>query len=139
MSPPGDIICYKNYEFEDGSKKPKLFVVLNMADGNTPCLVLMTTSQSKHYPNVKEGCNQRKINSCFFVPAKWGNCFTLDTYLQLPKIIEFSVNELLQGSMVTKQISVTSSIPSDCLAQLKNCLKRFKDDISEKHWKLIFK
>lgn len=136
MPKPGDILCHKEYEFKDGSKKEKLFVVLNMADGNTPCLALMTTSQSKQYPRVNQGCNHTK--RCFFVPTKWGNCFTLDTYIQLPRIFEFPVNKLLTGSFA-KIVYVSNSISSDCLAQLKNCLKKFKEDLSERHWKLIFK
>jgi len=36
-------------------------------------------------------------------------------------------------------IEVKATISSDCLAQLKNCLKKFKDDISERHWRMIFK
>ena len=136
MPKPGDIICYEKFEFEDGTKKDKLFVVLNDVDTDIPCLVLKTTSQSERYSGVKQGCNIAK--KVFFIPTTWQKCFTLDTYIQLPPIIEFSLTDLLKGSLANKKISVTSSISSDCLVQLKNCLKKFKDYVSERHWELIF-
>ena len=74
-----------------------------------------------------------------FVPIDWENCFDIDTYIQLPQIIEFPALELLDGGFVSKNISVINSLSSLCLSQLKNCLKQFRDDVSEQHWKLIFK
>lgn len=82
MPQPGQILCYKDYEFDDHSKKEKLFVVLNDTDRNSVCLVLKTTSKSRRYEGVEKGCNpQEKV---FFVPTGWEQCFTLDTYIQLP-------------------------------------------------------
>lgn len=135
MPQPGQILLYINYVFEDGSKGDKLFVILNVADLNIPSLVLKTTSQPKRYQGAKEGCNpQMKV---FFVPADWGDCFELDTYVQLPEITEVSTKDLLEGSL-SKAIHVVSSLSANCYAQLKNCLKNFRKDISEQHWKLIF-
>lgn len=135
MPQPGDILYYQGYQFEDGSRKDKLFVILNRANINTPCLVLKTTSQSRRYPNVKRGCNP--ANKVFFVPKDWARCFELDTYIQLPPITEFSTKELLEG-MFSKTMRLVNSLPSDCFAQLKNCLKEFRQDISQRHWELIF-
>lgn len=135
MPKPGEILLYKNYVFEDGSKGDKLFVVLNVADINLPCLVLKTTSQSSRYQGISRGCNPQK--RVFFVPKDWGNGFQLDTYIQLPQIIEIPTRELLEGAL-SKQIRVVNSLLPDCLVELKNCLKKFKRDISQQHWKLIF-
>lgn len=136
MPQRGEILLYKDYAFEDASKRDKLFVVLNIADINTPCLVLKTTSQSARYLGAKKGCNpSRRV---FLVPAEWGGCFELDTYIQLPQIIEIPTVELLQGSL-SKKIRIVNSLPPDCFAQLKNCLKQFKRDISPQHWRLIFR
>ena len=133
----GEILCYKDYVFKDGTKADKLFVVLNVTgDINLPCLVLKTTSQSKRYEGVRRGCNPEK--KVFFVPTDWGQCFKLDTYVQLPQIIPITTKELLEGRFAGK-IYVSSSLPADCFAQLKNCLKQFREDISAQHWKLIFK
>lgn len=134
MPDQGDIICVNDFEFEDGSKRDKLFVVLNVVDGKTPCLVLKTTSQSARYPGVTQGCNAGK--KAFFVPSSWEPCFKVDTYIQMPQIFEFSAPELIKGGL-NKQIIVINSLSLNCLAQLKNCLKKFKEDISEHHWQII--
>lgn len=135
MPEPGEIIVYKDYEFEDGSKRDKLFVILSKLSVTSPCLVLKTTSQSKRYGGVKQGCNpQKKI---FFVPVTWVSCFKSDTYIQLPQVIEISAEEYL-NSHFSKKINIVSSLPPDCFAQLKTCLKQFKSDISPQHWSLIF-
>ena len=136
MPQPGEILFYTDYVFEDGSKADKLFVVLNAADINVPCLILKTTSQAKRYEGVSKGCNPKK--KVFFVPRDCENCFELDTYIQLPEIIPISTEELLKGAF-SKNIRVVNSLSADCFAQLKNCLKQFKEDVSPHHWKLIFK
>jgi hypothetical protein len=132
----GQILCYKNYEFKDHSKRDKLFVVLNDTDKDSVCLVLKTTSQSKRYQDVVKGCNPQK--RVFFVPTGWEQCFKLDTFIQLPEIFEITTDELLVGE-ISGKIYVSSSLSVDCFSKLKNCLRQFKEDISPKHWKFIFK
>ncbi len=97
MPQPGDILCHKEFEFEDGTKKLKLFVVLNAAAVKAPCLALKTTSQPKRYANSHQGCNADK--KAFFTPTAWQKCFDVDTYIQLPQIFEFSSIELLEGGL----------------------------------------
>ena len=136
MPQPGQILFYKDYEFDDHSKKDKLFVVLNDTDRNSVCLVLKTTSQSKRYKGVGKGCNpQRKV---FFVPTDWEQCFQLDTYIQLPQIIQITTEELLVGD-ISGRIYVSSSLSVEGFKLLKNCLKQFERDISQRNWELIFK
>jgi len=136
MPYPGQILWYKDFEFEDGSKKDKYLVVLNDLDRDSVCLVLKTTSQSKHYKGVVKGCNPEK--KTFFVPTGWEQCFKVDTYIQLPQIIPIPADKLLAGD-ISRKIYVSSSLTAQCFELLKNCLKQFKDDISEQHRKLIFK
>jgi len=136
MPHPGQILFYKDFEFEDYSKKDKLLVVLNGADTDSLCLVLKTTSQSRHYQGVDKGCNPQK--KVFFVPTGWEQCFKVDTYIQLPQIFEIPTDKLLAGE-ISGKIYVSSSLTVECFKLLKNCLKQFKDDISAQHWKLIFK
>lgn len=135
MPQAGQVLHYKDFCFEDGSVRDKLFIILNEADANLPSLVLKTTSQPRRYAGVSEGCNPRK--KVFFVPLNWQECFSLNTFIQLPQIIEISTEELLRGAL-SKKISVISSLSANCFTQLKNCLKKFKDDISSEHWRLIF-
>ncbi len=133
---PGQILSYKDFEFEDHSKRDKLFVVLNDTERDSVCLVLKTTSQSRHYGNVEKGCNPKK--KVFLVPTGWEQCFKVDTYIQLPQIIAITTDELLVGD-ISRKIFVSSSLTVQCLKLLKNCLKQFREDISDQHWNLIFK
>jgi len=133
---PGQILYYKGYEFDDQSKRDKLFVALNDADKNSVCLVLKTTSQPRRYKGVVKGCNPQK--KVFFVPTDWEQCFKLDTYIQLPNIIEIATDALLAGD-ISRKIYVSSSLSVECFKLLKSCLKQFKEDISAQHWKFIFK
>lgn len=136
MPKPGDILLYKDYVFEDGSQGDKLFVVLNNTDTNSPCLLLKTTSQPKRYQGVKAGCNYTR--NVFFVTLTMGqNCFDCDTYIQLPQIIELPIVELLKGGLANK-IARICCLSSGCFAQLRNCLRNFREDLSDTHWKLIF-
>jgi len=136
MAKAGDVLSHKEWVFDDGSQAPKRLVVLNTPDDiDTPCLVLKTTSNDKWYAGVKAGCNPNK--KVFFVPKPSEPCFSLDTYIQLPSIWELTTKELLDG-WASKVITPAGSISGLCLAQLKNCLKNYKDDISLKHRKLIF-
>lgn len=135
MAQPGDVLHYSNYRFEDGSTANKFFIVLCSWDIDVPCLVLKTTSQPKHYPDVSRGCNPSK--RVFFVPSSWGQCFKRDTYVQLPQIIEIPTEDLLTGSLA-KVITVAGSLQNPCFVELRGCLKRFREDISLQHWKWIF-
>ena len=137
MPQPGQILYYKDFEFpDDQSKRDKLFVVLNDTDRNSVCLALKTTSKSRRYEGVGKGCNPQK--KVFFVPTDWEQCFTLDTYIQLPEIFEIAGDKLLGGD-ISRRIYVSSSLSVECFKLLKNCLKQFKGDISSQHWKFIFK
>jgi hypothetical protein len=136
MPQPGDVFIVKNYKFEDGSQKDKWFIVLNASDLQKPCLVLKTTSRPERYPGCVRGCN--KSQRCFFAPTTWQTCFALDTYIQLPQIIEFPAANLLKDRFAGK-IEFKLPLTTDCLAQLRSCLATFKDDISQSHWALVYK
>jgi hypothetical protein len=140
MLQPGDIFIYKKYTFEDGSQRDKWFVILNPSDNSSnpeyPCLVLKTTSHPERYLGCTKGCN--KPLRCFFAPVTWQTCFRIDTYIQLPQIIEFTAAKLNSESLA-RRLEFQPSLTSDCLGQLKSCLAGFKDDISPSHWDLIYK
>ena len=135
MPYPGQILCYKDFEFDDHSRRDKLFVVLNDTERDSLCLTLKTTSQSPRYEGVGKGCNPQK--KVFFVPTDWEQCFKLDTYIQLPEVFEITADELLVGD-ISRRIYVSSSLSVGCFKLLKDCLKQFREDISLYHWRLIF-
>ncbi len=136
MPNPGDVFVYKQYVFEDGSQRDKWFIVLNTSDSEKPCIVLKTTSNGNHYQGCAKGCNKNR--RCFFAPNSWQTCFSVDTYIQLPQIFQFSTVNLLKDGFAGR-IEFKQPLTSDCIAQLKTCLAGFKDDISPLHWALIFK
>jgi hypothetical protein len=137
MPNPGDVFIYRQYSFEDGSQKDKLFVVLNASDSEKPCIVLKTTSKSKRYQGCGKGCNTDR--KCFFAPCSWQTCFKVDTYIQLPQMFQIPVTELLKGGLAGRIEFLPTPLTRDSFAQLKSCLAGFKDDISQSHWDLIYK
>ena len=135
MPKTGDVLSYKDYEFEDGSKSDKLIIVLC---SGSYCLALKTTSDKPgFYPRgTRDGCNpQRKV---FLITKAKREGFLLDTYVQLPQLIEISIQELLSGSIGGKIKIMSQSISSKCLQLILDCLKYFKDDIAPEHWEQIF-
>jgi len=137
MPEPGAILHYKGFRFEDGTAGDKYFIVLNKTDVDSHCLVLKTTSQEKRYGSVNQGCNQEK--RVFYIPAGHVNCFKLNTFVQLPQIIEISVGELLRGTLSRKNISEVDCLAEPYFKQLKDCLEKFRIDIAVKHWGSIFR
>lgn len=136
MPRPGAILHYKDFKFEDDTTGDKYFIVLNKVEIDSDCLVLKTTSQEKRYGNVNQGCNQQK--KVFFIPTGQVNCFKLNTYVQLPQIIEISIEELLKGTLSTKNIKEVDCLSEQEFKQLKDCLEKFRIDIAAKHWQSIF-
>lgn len=137
MPNPGEIFIFKNYRFDDGSYRDKWFIVLNSPDLEKPCLVLITTSKSNRYTGCVKGCN--KHLRCFFAPTAWQACFKVDTYIQLPKIFEFPLSDLLKDGLSGRIEQIPSPLTHDCSSQLLSCLTGYKDDISQFHWDLIYK
>ena len=133
MPKSGDVLFYKDFEFENGSKGDKLFVVLCSQDS---CLVLKTTKNNRLYYGVKEGCNKQK--RVFFIPKEKREFFDLDTYVQLPQLIEITIPELVAGGIYKKIKHYESAISESCLQQIRDCIEYFEEDISPQHWGQIF-
>jgi hypothetical protein len=129
----GDVLFYEKYEYEDGEKSDKLFIVLC---SDKHCLVLKTTKNSRRYKDAKEGCNPHK--KVFFIPSEKKEFFYLDTYVQFPQIIEIPVQDLLKGAFYKKITNNESALSAKFAQAIKDCLRYFKNDISPVHWDLIF-
>jgi len=133
----GQIISWPNYKFPDGGTSPKkLFIVLNDAlSDDSPCLLLITTSQEKWYLNYKEGCNHNL--NMFYIQPNSGECLPEKTFVELPFIIEKTCKELW-GQFEDGVRVWGRKLSRDCMNNLKECLKTFEKDISPKHYSLIF-
>jgi len=136
MTLSGDVFIYFQFPFEDGSHRDKWFVILNTSDISGKCISLKTTSHPERYQGCTRGCN--KTRRCFYAPNNWQTCFTCDTFIQLPQIFEFDTKEIIEGCL-KKHMELKQPISSDCLHQLKACLAGFHDDISDRHWAMIYK
>lgn len=145
MPQAGEILFYRDYEYPDGGKPSnKLFIIINdTADTATPFLVFKTTSQSHRYQNAHKGCNPDK--KVFFLESGAseffdGKALHESTYVQLPGITEFDQTAILKERLKDR-VNILNGVKLSalCMAQLKNCLKHFKKDISTKNYSLIFK
>lgn len=130
----GALYYHSDFPFHDGQRGKKLFVVLNDPQNDEPYLVVKTTSQL-HNKTYQNGCNER--SGMFFIPAGTEKLFQIPTLLQLIEIYEFSAEEFLKGSMQEKVITSLGNFDSTLFAQVINCIRKLKDDISERHFKLI--
>jgi hypothetical protein len=87
--------------------------------------MLITTSQSLRYPNVRPGCNPDKRT--FFVPIGKHQVFSKPTYLVLPKIYELprqEVKNLLTARRITKKDPITPSLSFLVMADVGNFIVR---------------
>ena len=133
----GDILHHTDFTFHDGVKGEKLLVVLNDPDlkKGEPYLVIRTTSRLKG-KEMQPGCLAGwRVFYC--VPTK-GEFFDRPTVLQLDDMYELNISTVLRDGLQhsLKQIGQLSDL---LLRQLKNCIKQIKEDISEKHYEMIFR
>ena len=132
MPRAGQVLYHKDFIFTDGDTGNKLVVVLNTCDNRETCLVLKTTSQSARCPYATPGCNSRKKAFCVYEECEQGFCE--DTYVQMDNIYPINVEQLLN----TKQVSFVDHLSGICFANLKRCLRNFRDDIPQQYWATIY-
>jgi hypothetical protein len=132
---PGDIICYYDYPFQDGTKQNKLFIVLCEPNNESTCLSAIITSQKRRFHGALTGCNFGK--KVFLILKKDETVFFEDSFVLRDKIYPMEIDRLFTRcqSGVIKKIG---KISSDCFKKLLDCLKLFKQDIATEHWNLIF-
>ena len=131
----GDVYLHSNFLFSDGTFGKKYFVILFEPENDKEAyLILKTTSQLKG-KNFDIGCNEK--NKVFYIPKLNTRIFPIDTLIQLGEIFEFSKLEFLTGSLTDKTIGFIDKLDDVIFSQLKNCIKKLKEDISEKHFEMI--
>lgn len=133
----GDIYLHSEFEFTDGTKGRKYFIILFEPDNDElPYLVIKTTSQLRG-KKFNIGCNDK--NKVFYIPAKNNAVFPVDTLLQIDEIYEITTIEFLRGCITEQVIDHKGVLAPVTIAELINCIKKIKDDISEEHFDLITK
>lgn len=133
----GDILHHTDFTFHDGTKGKKLLIVLNDADlaRDETYLIIRTTSRLKGR-QMQPGCIAAW--RVFYIPPSQNEFFTDPTVLQLDDIYEMDASTAVRNGL-HETLRKVGSLSRKTFAQLKNCIKQIKDDISEKHYKLIFK
>ena len=133
----GDILFHAQFTFHDGGTGSKLLIVLNDPDlpKDEPYLLIRTTSRLKE-KQMQGGCIAAW--KLFYIPPTEGEYFTKPTLLQLDDFYELTAATVVRDGMqqILKQVGRLSALT---LAQLKNCLKQIKEDISERHYRMIFR
>ena len=132
MPRAGQIVYHKDFIFTDGDAGNKLVVVLNTCDNRETCLVLKTTSQSARYSYATPGCNSCKKVFCIY--EKCEQDFPQDTYVQMDNTYPINVEQLLNA----KKVSFVNYLSEICFANLKRCLRNFRDDIPQQYWATIY-
>lgn len=132
----GDILLHSHFTYEDGTVGRKLLVILNVPDvsKNEPYLFIKTTSRRK---------GKQMIPGCI---AAWGifyipphkDVFDDHTVLDLLDIREIDPASVVKDHF-EGHITKLSQLAALTFSQLKNCLKQIKEDISERHYQLIFR
>lgn len=134
--PQGDVYFHSRFPFHDGDVGKKFFVVIYEPSEKSeePFLVLKTTSNLREQ-TYKIGCNENR--KAFFIPSNNSPVFPKDTLVQIQEIYEFSSDEFYTGTKIEKSIDFKEKLHDLLISQLINCVKKFRDDISVKHYKLI--
>ena len=133
----GDILFHSDFTFHDGTKGTKLLIVLNDPDvpRDEPYLVIRTTSRLKG-KQMQPGCIAAwKV---FFIPPGEGEFFKEPTLLQLDDIYEMDAASVVRNGF-QQTLKQVGRLSSQTFAQVRNCIKQIKEDISEKHYRLIFR
>jgi hypothetical protein len=133
----GDILLHADFTFQGGTKGKKLLIVLNNPDPDQRelYLVILTTSRFKGKQMVPGCIAAWKL---FHVPATEGEYFLKPTLLQLDDIYEIDAASAVRNGLAG-DLKHVSNLSALTLAQLKNCIKQIKEDVSEKHYRLIFR
>ena len=132
----GDILLHSHFKYEDGTVGGKLLVILNSPDTakNEPYLFVKTTSRLKG-KQLTPGCIAAW--GIFYIPPH-KDFFDDHTVLDLRDIREIDPTSLVKDHF-DGSVNKVNQLSFLTISQLKNCLKQIKEDISEKHYTLIFK
>ena len=128
----GAILHYRDFEFEDGTKRDKFMVVLG-AKPDCDYLCALTTTK-KWKMKADRGCHHNP-RTHFFIPGDGKNFFRKDTWLVLSEPRIMSRVEVMQKGM-EKILQVKTNFEQNITGEIRNCLKASKD-ISERQRQLL--
>jgi hypothetical protein len=128
----GCVFHWKQYEFDDGGKADKYFVLLGANAGSNLLAVIATSQQKKR--SYTPGCHHE--DGYFHIMGGKGDFFPEDTWLLLAPPVELSLSQFLKCAMVEKRIALVGDLRRDLANAIRNCLKRCLD-VSEAQLALL--
>ena len=119
----GAIIFVKDYEFNDGSTRDKLLVVLGTKEGRDYLCALTTSVQWRR--GAGHGCHH-DAQTYFFLEGNRKNYFDVDTWILLSQADIYSSAWLLKQSL-TGQAKVVGAVKPNVAGEIRNCYKASRD------------
>ncbi len=130
----GDIYFCPKFPFRDGEIGRKYLVLLNSPVNNDPYIFCRTTSQQKN-KSLKEYCQEDRL---LFLLLAGKDFFPKNTWLQFYELYGFTVQEV-HNLHLKNDLEYKDKLQDLTVRQIKNCIKKCKDDIKIRHLKYIFK
>jgi hypothetical protein len=83
---------------------------------------------------MQPGCSEKL--KAFYMPAG-SDGFPKDTYIQLHEVFAVDGLAMVEGHL-SKRMRLLSRLPTQRFNELRNCLRRMKDDIPVQYFELMF-
>lgn len=120
----GDVFCFINFRFSDGTTAPKkLMIILNTPQNTDPYIVCLTTSVARNWRPKVIGCHSDK--NYYFIDSKQDG-FDLDTYIVFDRIYEIPVDKLLNSCLKDGSYYLFE-LEQTLWSALKTCIRNSKD------------
>ena len=130
----GNIYHYPNYPISNVKSKNKFLVLLNTPIIEShPLIFCLTTSQRKHRTD-KEFC-QPEHKTFLILSGK--DYFPKNTWLILDSFVSITQQDLTD-LFSTKGLVLAGTLQDLTVRQIKNCLKKFKEDIKRLYKDYLF-
>jgi len=127
----GCVFHWEEYEFDDGGKADKYFVLLGANQGSNLLAVIATSRPKKR--SYTPGCHYK--DGYFHIMGGKGDFFPKDTWLLLAPPHELTPALFLKAALAQK-VSVQGELRRELANAIRNCLKLCLD-VSEDQLKLL--
>jgi len=128
----GNIYFHPAFQFHDFGSAPKLLILLNEPVLEEPYIIAKTTSNLRERMYSK-GCNDKL--GVFYIEANADGNFSKPTLITVNDVYEISNNEFTKDI----QLQLVACLADLTMSQIINCIRKYRDDISVKHFDLVTK
>ncbi|ENX02623.1 hypothetical protein F900_01069 [Acinetobacter modestus] len=122
MNDVGSVFLHKEFEFADGGKAQKFFVVIGRHNG---VVIAAKTTSQQHGRGISYGCQPSDRFHNFYLPT--GSCyFDKCTWVCLDEFYEFSDSELFNARF-SGTVRFTCTLDAAHMKILQDCAKESED------------